>query len=151
MLNCLVVRIIKNLGVKRRLHDKTDTDHLLRKSNDESSDLGVCALGIVHWYGHRKKSDSPTCQDSPNQNHGKILSCALKDSSNKTYESSHENCQFSPESVHGEAALKRAKDGASIECRIDGADDIRTGCRVEESKEVLRGNDICHYTCIVSK
>jgi hypothetical protein len=91
MLNCLVVRIIPNLGVKRGLHDKTDTNHLLRKSNDESSDLGVCALGIVHRYGHRQESDSPTCQDPPNQNHGKILSCALKDSPNKTYESSHEN------------------------------------------------------------
>jgi hypothetical protein len=141
----------RTFGEMRILHDESNADHLLRESNDKSSDFRIRALGVVHRYCHRQQTYSPPSENSTDQNHGKILSRTLKNSSNKTNEGSHENCQFSPEAIHGEAALKGPKDCATIEGRIDGSDNIGIGRRVEKGQKVLGGDNISHNTCIVSE
>jgi hypothetical protein len=66
-------------------------------------------LGVVYRYGNGQKPNSPSSENPANENHGKVLSCALKDGPNKTNEGSHENRELSSKPVHREASLERPK------------------------------------------
>lgn len=102
-------------------NDKTDTDHLLSETDNQTTDLGWSTLGLIDGHRHAHETDSPTRKDTSNKHHGEMVRGSLKDTTYGSNDSTDLNGLVASKSVHGEYSHKGTKDGASRECGIDGA------------------------------